>query len=276
MSKELDAFIEYISVVKLLDIKTIKAYESDILQVERYIKKDAITLNLDDIINYLATQEKKTTINRKLSSLNSFFNFCQKQRFIDKKPNITLSRTSKTLPKYILHDKLMELLNLIDRSTCFGLRDYSLILFLYSTGLRVSEALNLKKNDIEKNWVKVLNAKRDKQRIVPVPNIALDAIKKYHNSLSCQKEFIWLNYQERQLSRISAFKIVKKYLNFSPHVLRHSYATELILGGADLRVVQELLGHSSIITTGIYMHLQRKDLEDSVNKFHPLSQKGKL
>ena len=276
MSKELDAFIEYITVVKLLNVKTIKAYESDIKQVEIHLKKDAINLSLEDIMKYLLTQEVKTTRNRKLSSLNSFFNFCQKQRFIDKKPNIKFSRPPKTLPKYILHDRLIKMLNMIDKSTSLGLRDYALILFLYSTGLRVSEALNLKRNDIQDNWVKVLNAKRDKQRIVPIATVALEAIRDYHNSLSCKEDYIWLNYQAKQLSRISAFKIVKKYLNFSPHVLRHSYATELILGGADLRVVQELLGHSSIITTGVYTHLQRKDLEDSVNKFHPLSHKGKL
>lgn len=276
MSKEVDAFIEYIAVVKLLNEKTIKAYQSDIRQVETYLKKDAITLKLEDIMKYLSTQDKKTTQNRKLSALNSFFNFCQKQRFIDKKPNLTLSKTPKTLPKYILYDKLMKTLNMIDKTTYLGLRDYAFILFLYSTGLRVSEALNLKRNDIEDNWVKVLNAKRDKQRIVPVATVALNAIRDYHDSLSDKKDYIWLNYQGKKLSRISAFKIVKKYLNFSPHVLRHSYATELILGGADLRVVQELLGHSSIITTGIYTHLQKQDLEDSINKFHPLSSKGRF
>ena len=128
-----------------------------------------------------------------------------------------------------------------------------------------------KREDINDGWLKVRFAKGQKERIVPIAPIAIEAIEEYLKKASIQSEYIWLNYRGTQLSRISAYKIVKTYLNVSPHVLRHSFASALILGGADLRVVQELLGHSSLETTQIYTHIQQENLAKTINEYHPLA-----
>ena len=274
MSRELEAFIEYLVVVKALNKKTIDAYEADIKDMEEFLQKDAISFESEEIFAYLTKFEKATTKNRKLSALNSFYNFCQKQDFDFYKPNIKLSKLPQTLPKYVLYDELKKHLLMCDRSSWIGQRDFAFILFLYSCGARVSEALSITKDDIKDGWVKFTNTKRDKQRVVPVAKVAIDEIEKYLSMIEFDSPYIWLNYQGKQLSRISAFKIVKKYLNTSPHTLRHSFATELVLGGADLRVVQEFLGHSSLVTTGIYTHIENKHLQDTIQKYHPLAKES--
>jgi len=159
----------------------------------------------------------------------------------------------------------------IDRSSWIGLRDYALILFLYASGTRISECLELSHNDIEGEWLHIRHAKGDKERIVPLAVVAQEAIDAYLRESGFEKEYLWCNYRGGKLSRISAYKITQKYLGVSPHVLRHSYATALIRGGADLRVVQELLGHASLLTTQIYTHVQKQDLKDTVNVYHPIT-----
>ncbi len=135
----------------------------------------------------------------------------------------------------------------------------------------MSEALSICKSDLSEEWLKIRNAKGDKERLVPLAPLAISALTSYLNERPFVEDDLWLNYQGKRLSRISAYKITQKYLGVSPHVLRHSYATALILGGADLRVVQELLGHVSIDTTQIYMHLHREDLAQTLRENHPLS-----
>jgi integrase/recombinase XerD len=161
-------------------------------------------------------------------------------------------------------------LSLIDRSTLQGLRDYALILFLYASGCRVSEALNAQRSDVLEGWLKIRFAKGEKERVVPLAPVAVEALEAYLEKQTMASSYLWLNYRGEQLSRISAYKIVKKYLGVSPHVLRHSFASSLIIGGADLRVVQELLGHSSLETTQIYTHIQKQNLQETMHRYHPL------
>jgi len=151
------------------------------------------------------------------------------------------------------------------------LRDYALILFLYASGCRISEALSVQRSDILEGWLKIRFAKGEKERVVPLAPVATEALDKYLEAQDLSSAYIWLNYKGDPLSRISAYKIVKKYLGISPHVLRHSFASSLIIGGADLRVVQELLGHSSLETTQIYTHIQKQNLADTMYSYHPLS-----
>ena len=271
MSKELEAFLEYLAVVKLLNTKTIDAYRADILSMERFLEKPAIEFSSDDIIKYISQQKTPATKNRKLSALNSFYKFCLKEDFLDEKPSVDFAKLEKKLPRYMLWEELSSHLKMIDKSTWIGKRDYAFLLFLYATGARVSEALSVKRDDFEGEWIKFRNTKRDKERIVPIAKVALIAIEEYLNSITFKSEYIWLNYQGNKLSRISAFKIVKKYLGIYPHALRHSYATELILGGSDLRVVQELLGHSSLVTTSIYTHIENEELKKTLFEHHPLA-----
>jgi len=119
--------------------------------------------------------------------------------------------------------------------------------------------------------VKIRHAKGQKERIVPIAPIALKALDTYLQESPFDTTTLWCNYKGGKLSRISAFKITQKYLGVSPHVLRHSYATSLVSGGADLRVVQELLGHSSLLTTQIYTHIQKQDLKETVEVCHPMA-----
>jgi integrase/recombinase XerD len=155
------------------------------------------------------------------------------------------------------------------------MRDYALILFLYATGTRISECLEVKEEDIQGQWLRVRHGKGDKERYIPIVQEALDFLRRYQEAMPSRCNALWVNYRGDSLSRISAFKICQKYLGTSPHSLRHSYATGLILGGADLRVVQELLGHASLLTTQIYTHVQKNNLHETVVSCHPMSKESK-
>ncbi len=271
MSNELEAFLEYITVTKALSQKTIEAYKSDLEALENDASKSLINLDLEKILPLLTKYTNKRTLNRKFSALNAFYDFCYKQQFLEDKTKIPFAKIPKNLPKFVSYEEIMHSLELIDRSTWIGKRDYALILFLYATGARISEALEIQKSDIEDEWVKIRHAKGQKERIVPIAPVALEALREYLDAVEFDKEYLWYNYKGGKLSRISAFKITQKYLGVSPHVLRHSYATSLISGGADLRVVQELLGHSSLVTTQIYTHIQKQHLKDTVDVYHPMA-----
>ncbi len=266
------AFEEYLSVNKALDTLSISYYLADLKQLSQEIHKPLTSLDTTNVLKFLALFPNKRTLNRKLASINAFFAFCHKQDFTQQKINIPMAKVPKTLPKYIDKDEIISGINRIDRSTAMGLRDYALILFLYASGCRVSEALNAQRADIVDGWLKIRFGKGDKERIVPLAPKALEALEEYLNKQDISTSHIWLNYKGGVLSRISAYNIVKKYLGVSPHVLRHSFATSLIVGGADLRVVQELLGHRSLETTQIYTHIQKENLSQTVNSYHPLKE----
>ncbi len=272
MSKSnlLTAFEEYLSVTKALDTLTISSYLSDLQQLEEETKKTLTKLDTTDVLKFLAKFDNKRTLNRKLSSINAFFHFCHIQDFTYEKIKIPMAKVPKNLPKYVSNEEILDSINLIDRTTVMGLRDYALILFLYASGCRISEALSVQRADIVDGWLKIRFAKGEKERVVPLAPVATQAMELYLSEQTLASPYIWLNYRGEPLSRISAYKIVKKYLGVSPHVLRHSFASSLIIGGADLRVVQELLGHSSLETTQIYTHIQKQNLADTMNSYHPL------
>jgi len=281
MSKELEAFIEYLIIEKGLSKNSVNFYRSDLLQFEEFLGKSVINANSDEVIEFLSTLKKtaddnqivnQRTLNRKLSSINAFFRFAYKKEWTNNKLKVKQLKTPKQLPKFLTNEEIMNGLKNIDSENWLSLRDKALILFLYATGLRVSEAMNAKKGDIEDGWIRVRNGKGDKERLVPIAGIALKALNEYLFKRPHSSEYLFINSKGGKLSRISAFSITKKYLNISPHVLRHSFATSLILGGADLRVVQELLGHSSMLTTQIYTHIQKENLAETVAKYHPLKE----
>jgi len=271
MSDLLIAFEEYLSVTKALDRLTISSYISDLQQLEAVTQKTLTKLDTTDVLKFLSAFENKRTLNRKLSSVNAFFHFCHLQNFTHEKIKIPMAKVPKNLPKYLSSEEILRGLELIDRNRLMGLRDYALILFLYASGCRISEALSAERSDVLDGWLKIRFAKGEKQRMVPLAPVAMEALEAYLSKQTMTSSFLWLNYKGDVLSRISAYKIVKKYLGVSPHVLRHSFASSLIIGGADLRVVQELLGHSSLETTQIYTHIQKQNLEDTMQRYHPLS-----
>lgn len=271
------AFQEYLSISKALEANTIKSYLCDLRQFQTHFQKnDILKLQTTDVFTFLSQFENKRTLNRKLSSINAFYDFCHKLDFSQSNINIPMAKVPKNLPKYLSFEEIKEGLNRIDTSKLLGLRDYALILFLYASGCRVSEAIlstrdDLNSKDPNNAWLKIRFAKGQKERMVPIAPIAIEAIENYLHKASIQSKYLWLNYRGEPLSRISAYKIVKSYLNVSPHVLRHSFASSLIVGGADLRVVQELLGHSSLETTQIYTHIEQGHLAQTINSYHPLA-----
>ncbi|MBD3792884.1 MAG: tyrosine-type recombinase/integrase [Campylobacterales bacterium] len=268
------AFEEYLHIHKALESNSIKSYLSDIQQFHTFFHdRNLLKLETIDILLFLAQFDNKRTLNRKLSSINAFYEFAHTLKLGANSIHIPMAKVPKNLPKYLSFAEIKAGVHLIDRSNWIGLRDYALILFLYASGCRVSEALLATRQDIQDEWLKIRFAKGQKERMVPLAPIALEALEAYLRAASIQSDHIWLNYRNEPLSRISAFKIVKKYLGVSPHVLRHSFASALIIGGADLRVVQDLLGHSSLETTQIYTHIQQAHLADTINKHHPLGRK---
>ena len=271
LSNELEAFLEYITVTKALAKKSIEAYRNDLVSLEREAGRRLIELGSEDIFALLARYDNKRTLNRKLSSINAFFDFCYKSRFLLEKQRLHSAKIPKNLPKFLSYEQFKQGLALVPHDDWLGMRDYALLLFLYASGARISEALALKREDIEGEWLRIRHAKGQKERIVPLAPNAIKAIDNYLQAREKQSEYVWINYKGGKLSRISAFGITKKYLGVSPHVLRHSYATALVSGGADLRVVQELLGHASLLTTQIYTHIQKQELKETLQACHPMA-----
>jgi len=271
MSKELEAFIEYITVIKALSPRTIEAYSYDLGDIEESSQKNLTEIDSNTVFQLLGTISNKRTLNRKLSAFNSFLDFCHRNRFDHASSKFLLSKVPKNLPKYLPFETIQSALGQIERSDWIGLRDYAMLLFLYATGVRISECLTVEEGDIEGEWLRVRHGKGEKERYVPIAQEALKALRMYQEACPFHRRTVWLNYRGEPLSRISAFKITQKYLGVSPHALRHSYATALILGGADLRVVQELLGHASLLTTQIYTHVQKQNLQETVMNHHPMA-----
>lgn len=274
MSPLVVAFKEYLTIIKSLASNSIEAYVSDLVEFENFLEinnKFLLKSTSEDLLDYLKILKNPRTQNRHLSSINSFYNYCTEHYDNVSKPKGIFAKLPQKLPKYLSNDTIMNNLSLIDRTKELGLRDYAIILFLYATGVRVSELLQIKKNDINENWVKIIYAKGSKQRIIPIAKIAIEAINDYLSTRKIKSDYIFLNYKGDHLSRVSIFKITKKYYNVSPHVFRHSYATSLILGSADLMVVSELLGHSNIETTQIYTHIEQQHLKETIKEFHPLN-----
>lgn len=271
MSGELEAFIEYITVIKALSPRTIEAYGRDLDEIENGTGKSLTQIDSADVFALLGPITNKRTLNRKLSAFNSFLDFCHRNRFDSAAAKFALSKIPKNLPKYLSYEAIQSGLVMIDRSDWLGLRDYALILFLYATGARISECLIAQEGDIEGEWLRIRHGKGEKERYVPIAHEAMRALRAYREACPYHRPLLWLNYRGEPLSRVSAFKITQKYLDTSPHALRHSYATALILGGADLRVVQELLGHASLLTTQIYTHVQKHNLQDTVRNYHPMA-----
>lgn len=274
MSRELEAFIEHIALIRGLSPRTVEAYGRDLEEIEKTAKKPLIALESNDVFGVLANVNNKRTLNRKLSAINSFLDFCHRRRYHSASSKFSLSKIPKNLPHYLPFEQIRADTEQMERSDWIGMRDYALILFLYATGARISECLAVEEGDIEGEWLRIRHGKGEKERYVPIAPAALEALKTYRMHCPYRTVRLWVNYRGEPLSRISAFKTTQKVLGVSPHALRHSYATALILGGADLRVVQELLGHASLLTTQIYTHVQKRHLQQTLLECHPMVKEG--
>jgi integrase/recombinase XerC len=234
----------------------------------------------------LHRQNKRTTIARKLSAVRSFFKFLVKQGVVEQNPAelILTPKQDKTIPAYLSVDEMFRLLDSIQTDTLLGLRNRAIFETLYSSGIRVSElaGLNFSDVDFSSQLVRVLG-KGNKQRIIPIGQKALKAITAYREQLVRQVDSkvlkegaLFLNRYNRRLTARSVARILRKLVDavglltpVSPHAIRHSFATHLLDSGADLRVVQELLGHKSLSTTQKYTHVSIDRLMETYDKAHP-------
>lgn len=272
---------------------TVDAYLNDVTQYIHFcenFKKDLFYA--DENIVELFLKELSMlglngrTLSRKLTSLKNFYNFLYQEKIIDKDPteNVFPPKISKDLPDYLTLEEVTLILNSIKGDNPFDKRDKAILETMYGAGLRVSEITNLKIESVfyEEGFIKVIG-KRMKERIVPLNRIALNSIHEYLRDYRSffekyKSEYLFLSRTGKKLTRMDVWNILKKrvkHLNIQkrlhPHILRHSFATHLIEGGADLRSVQEMLGHTSIMTTEIYTHVNKKQLTKIYDRFHPRS-----
>ena len=293
MDKLINQFIEYLEYEKGYSKKTIISYEKDLELFNKYLKENKIenitNIDYNTIRKYLShLHEKKyesSSISRKISTLRSFFKYNLKEKNIKNNPMTLISnpKKEKKLPKYLNYEEMEKLLNSIDTSELEGIRDRLIIELLYSTGIRVSELVNIKIKDIKikENQINILG-KGNKERIVLFGEKAKEMIKIYLNAYkeyfkgNILNDYLLINKKGKQLTTNKIELIVKDVLkksslklNISPHTLRHTFATHMLDSGADLKSVQELLGHENLKTTAIYTHISNERLKHVFVNSHP-------
>ena len=278
--KELiNEYLDYLEKIKGYSKYTIISYKTDIQKYFDYINEN--NAKYYDIEKYIQNLSKnkyaKTTINRKIVSISTFFKWCKNKKHINLKDikRIKNMKTEKKLPTILTSNYINKLLDTIPTSSTKEVRDRSIIELLYSSGLRVSELSNIKINDLKDNKsIKVLG-KGKKIRILPMTDTAYNLIQlwitthrnEYKNKYS--DNYIFLGVRGKKISEREIQRIVNLRLGTFPHSIRHTFATHLLDGGADLRVVQEMLGHTDPSTTQIYTHVSKKQLKSKYKRTHP-------
>lgn len=289
----LDEFKSYILFVRSLSINTFEAYQRDCAKFfnfmnENYPEINIHTVELKHLEEFLwQINLKNSSTRRIISGIKAHFKFLVLTDRLDNNPCELLetSRIEKLLPVVLSHEEIQKMLSVIDKSTYHGFRDSVIIEVLYACGLRISELLNLKKGDIyfKHEYIKVLG-KGNKERLVPIGEKALQLLDLYirnHRSKlkkidqKC-KDIVFLNRRGKQLTRQYVFLAIKTAAqqaeikkNIHPHILRHSFASALVKGGANLIVVKEMMGHASVVSTEIYTHLDTTHLRETLMLYHP-------
>lgn len=288
-------FILYLKLEKAFAENTLLAYKRDLKKLDDFLvlEKQSLSflfVSLNDFQEFLAfinsfgLNEKSQA--RIISALKTFYKYLVIENHIEENPASLLEgpKTSRKLPDTLSFVEVQKILETIDLSLENGTRNRTIIETLYSCGLRVSELINLKLSNLylDVNFIKIIG-KGDKERLVPIGSVAIKFIKIYIEEIRSKMKikkgneiFLFLNRRGAKLSRVMIFYIIKEAAKnaeinkeISPHTFRHSFATHLIEGGANLRAVQEMLGHSSITTTEIYTHLDTDYLKSVINQFHP-------
>jgi len=277
--KIIDEYIEYLEKIKGYSKNTITSYKTDIKKYFEYINKH--NKNYDEIEKYIQSLSKskyaKSTVNRKIVSISSFFNWCINQKKLNIKDikQIKNIKTERKLPTILTSNYINNLLDTIPTSTSKEIRDRTIIEILYSSGLRVSELTNLKVNDFKNNKSLKVLGKGNKVRILPMTDKSFNYmnlwISKYRSEYKNEKSgnYIFLGVRGGKISDREIQRIVNLRLGTFPHSIRHTFATHLLDGGADLRVVQEMLGHTDPSTTQIYTHVSKKQLKEKYKRTHP-------
>ncbi len=289
-------FGSYLKLERSVSPNTLEAYLHDVEMLSHFFSEQDKKIAPEDV-KQEHLQEFIATINEKkmsdysqgriLSGIRAFYKYMQMEDISDNDPTKLISgpKLRRQLPDILSYPEIESILNAIDQSTPDGVRNRAILELLYSSGLRVSEAVNLKISNLffDVGFIKVIG-KGDKERLVPIGDSAIKHINIYKNEIRVHanikkdfENFIFLNSRGASLSRVMVFLVIKDAVTkagikktVSPHTFRHSFATHLIEGGADLRAVQEMLGHASITTTEIYTHLDRDYLRQSLIEHHPI------
>lgn len=288
---------EYLSVLKLernLSENTILSYKNDLTSLLDFLEQNKVEdlsqVNFNHITNFFNSLHElglsSTTAARYFSSVKGFFNYLYINKYIEQNPveRISSPKLSKNLPVVLTVEEINSIIDLPNTNTKLGLRDKALLELLYACGTRVTEIINLKISDLffKEEIIRVFG-KGSKERIVPIGSSAIRWVEEYllKSRPFLEKKFkseniVFLNSRGMKLSRMGIWKIINRYTNESgvkrevhPHTFRHSFATHLLEGGADLRAVQEMLGHADISTTQIYTHIDRDYIKQVHKEFHP-------
>lgn len=293
-------FKQYLQLERSLSKNSIEAYLNDITKLQNYSEEKAngkspvkLTLeDLQDFVKWISLSKELQAISqaRVISGIKTFYKFLLLENELEQSPAELLEapKTTRKLPVFLTVEEIDKLLSHIDRSKPEGERNITMLETLYSCGLRVSELVNLRISDLHLNedYIKV-TGKGNKERLVPIGKSAKKLLKSYiqetRTHLPIKKkaeDHVFLNRRGGTLSRVMVFYVIKDLAikagikkKMSPHTFRHSFATHLVEGGADLRAVQEMLGHESITTTEIYTHLDRQYLRDNILSYHPRNKK---
>lgn len=288
-------FRSYLKLERSLSGNSVEAYEHDIVKLHQYLLSAGFTggpqqVELSHLQGFLQSINEAgisaRSQARMLSGIKSFYKYLLIENIVTDDPTLLLDgpKLGRKLPDFLSIAEINALIDAVDRSKPEGERNRAIIETLYSSGLRVSELVSVRKSHVypEIGLVRVIG-KGNKERLVPIGSVALKQIALYESTYRCHlplvpgcEDFLFLNRRGRPLTRVMVFTIVKQLAvaaqirkRISPHTFRHSFATHLIEGGADLRAVQEMLGHESITTTEIYTHLDREYLRSAIMQFHP-------
>jgi len=284
MDRYAEKFFTYLEIEKNYSPHTLLNYKIDLQEFLEILQNpDPLKIEYIHLRKYLAQMRQRSlkprTLARKLSSIRSFFKFLHREGLIKSNPAVLLltPRLDKKLPKFLSEKEIVHLIESPSLESVAGKRDRAILELLYSSGLRVSElvGLNVDSLDAISNLVKVMG-KGKKERLVPAGDKAIEALREYMHSRASQQRALFLNKNGRRLSDRGVRNIINKHIlktsirmNVSPHVIRHSFATHLLNRGADLRSVQELLGHVNLSTTQIYTHISTERLKHVYDKAHP-------
>ena len=287
----LNDYYIFLKTEKKLGDATIESYKLDLNSFKDTINKDLNKITTDDILDYLSKLRKELnprSVNRHISALKGFYTYMVEEKIITTSPleNISVLKTEKSLPKYLTINEVDQLLN-FPLNTAFDYRNKAMLEVMYATGLRVSELVNLEYSNVDLyNSVIRVKGKGKKERIVPIGETASYYLKKYveeyRNQLIIKEKYneLFLNNHGKPISR-NGFNFILENIRvktkiekeLTPHVLRHSFATHLLEGGADVRIIQEMLGHENISTTNIYTHVVDEILRENYDAYHPRAKK---
>ncbi|MCG6145744.1 MULTISPECIES: site-specific tyrosine recombinase XerD [Leptospira] len=288
----LQTFQEYLSVEKGLSDNSIYSYGYDLNKFAIFLEKEHINfleVKANDIMRFLEEERERKisakTLAREVVAIRQFYKYLRDEKRLDSNPTekIETPEVARTIPDYLTQTEIDELFRNIKEDNLYELRDKCIFELLYSSGLRISEACNLKMTDIDmENMTITVEGKGGRQRLVPFGEKSLDILKKYLSESRTEIlkkrtcEFVFVSKKGSYINRKSVWRLLNHYIKrtkikkkVTPHTLRHSFATHLLENHADLKSVQELLGHIDISTTQIYTHMANKTLKEVHKKFHP-------